>query len=187
MTATTLPAAPAKPALGAREWTRRIVYWIATAVIAIELASGAVWNMYPIAWIEAQLDRLGYPLYFAYILAFWQAAAVVAIFAPKLSRLKECAYAGCFFLWTGAVISHLASDNGLTLWGWPALLTTLTVVSWALRPADHRQPQPQWETRPRAWVVPVLLIAGCFAFAFATLSASDATFYQRAVDLGWID
>lgn len=172
---------------GARHWIRRIGYWAATLVITIELASGSVWNLYPIAWIEAQLGHLGYPSYFAYLLAFWQAAAVVALFAPRLSRLKDCAYAGCFFLWSGAVVSHLVRDSGLTLWGWPLLLVALTVVSWALRPAEHRAPAPQWETRPRAFVIPALLLLGSYAFAFGTLSASEEVFYQRAVDLGWID
>lgn len=180
-------ASPPTSRLGAREWARRIAYWAATVVMAIELASGAVWNLYPIAWIEAQLDHLGYPIYFAYILAFWQAAAVAAIFAPRLARLKDCAYAGCVFLWSGAVVSHVVRDSGFTLWGWPALLVVLTAVSWSLRPATHRQPKPQWETNPRSWVMPLLLIAGCFAFAFGTLATSDAVFYERAVDLGWID
>jgi hypothetical protein len=53
-----------------------------------------------------------------------------------LPLLKEWAYAGIFFLLTGAAISHAVCGE----WGHiasPVVLAILNVVSWALRPKDR--------------------------------------------------
>lgn len=100
-------------------WSRisPIAFWATTFVIALELAAGSVWNLLTIEWVEVQLHHLGYPHFFAYILGAWQAGAAVAIVAPGLPLLKEWAYVGAFFLWSGAVASHLSVGDGLQSWG----------------------------------------------------------------------
>jgi DoxX-like family len=92
---------------------RPIAFWATTFVVVFELAAGSVWNLVPIEWIEVQLDHLGYPHFFAYILGAWQAGAAVAIIAPRLPLIKEWAYIGSFFLWSGAVASHLSAGDGV--------------------------------------------------------------------------
>jgi hypothetical protein len=52
--------------------------------------------------------------------------------------LKEWAYAGAFFTYTGAIISHLATGYDLGELPLLTVLTALTVLSWALRPASRR-------------------------------------------------
>jgi hypothetical protein len=52
--------------------------------------------------------------------------------------LKEWAYAGAFFTYTGAMVSHLTTGYDLGELGLLAVLTVLTVLSWALRPASRR-------------------------------------------------
>ncbi len=53
-------------------------------------------------------------------------------------RLKEWAYAGPIFNYTGAVASHLAvGDPAVTLMG-PIFFIVLAVLSWALRPSARR-------------------------------------------------
>jgi hypothetical protein len=57
---------------------------------------------------------------------------------PRFPLLKEWAYAGFFFLMTGAVFSHLANgDDAKELLG-PALLLILTGVSWYFRPPERK-------------------------------------------------
>jgi hypothetical protein len=52
--------------------------------------------------------------------------------------LKEWAYAGFFFLMTGAVFSHFAKGAAAAEFFGPALLLILTGVSWYFRPSDRR-------------------------------------------------
>lgn len=181
-------------------WTRirPITYWAATLIVAGELAAGSMWNAVPIDWVEAQLDHLGYPHYFAAVLAVAQAAAAVAIMAPRLPLIKEWAYAGMSFLWFGALVSHLTVGDGVKTWAPPLMFGLLAVASWALRPADRRLPETRlrrsepirmrsWETRPRAWAVPMAILAVMFAGSIATLPAAEELTREWAVEYGWIE
>lgn len=58
--------------------------------------------------------------------------------APRLPRLKEWAYAGIFFDFTGAAISHTASGDGVGNVSLPLVLAILAIASWMLRPASRR-------------------------------------------------
>jgi uncharacterized membrane protein YphA (DoxX/SURF4 family) len=84
------------------------------------------------------IKQLGYPVYVLTILGTWKLLGAVAILVPRFPLLKEWAYAGIFFLLTGAVFSHVASGNP-----WyeniPALfLLILAIVSWHVRPAGRK-------------------------------------------------
>jgi hypothetical protein len=62
-------------------------------------------------------------------------AAVIA--APGLRRLKEWAYAGSFFQIALAAGSHAIAGTDIINLGYPIVVMLLTLVSWALRPADR--------------------------------------------------
>jgi hypothetical protein len=63
---------------------------------------------------------------------------VIAILIPKSPLLKEWAYAGFFFVMTGAAISHLAVDQPFVE-TMPALVLLIAIVlSWYFRPADRK-------------------------------------------------
>src|SRR3984957_11538843 len=57
---------------------------------------------------------------------------------PGLPLLKEWAYAGAFFTYTGAMVSHLTTGYDVGEVVLLAVMTVLTVLSWALRPASRR-------------------------------------------------
>jgi hypothetical protein len=179
---------------------RPIAFWLTTFVIVFELAAGSVWNLMTIEWIEVQQLHLGYPHYFAYISGWWQVAAAAAIIAPGLPLLKEWAYAGIFFLWSGAVASHLSSGDPIETWGAPLMFTACGIASWALRPADRRLPGVRLRradagrdgadpagNRRRAWAVSVGLLAALYVVSFVTLPAVEEAMHENAVELGWID
>ena len=63
---------------------------------------------------------------------------VIALLIPKFPLLKEWAYAGFFFVMSGAVYSHIASGNSMNEILPPVLLLVLTVVSWYFRPVDRK-------------------------------------------------
>ena len=52
--------------------------------------------------------------------------------------LKEWAYAGLFFTMTGAVISHIASNDIHAQIIAPIVFSIFTVLSWYLRPASRK-------------------------------------------------
>jgi DoxX-like family len=86
---------------------RTITYWTFTVLLVFELVAGSLWNLLQIEWVRVQFNHLGYPLYITYILGVWQIGGAAVIIAPRFPRLKEWAYAGSFFNFSGAMASHL--------------------------------------------------------------------------------
>jgi DoxX-like protein len=119
---------------------RPVGYWLATAVVAGELALGGVWDIARIPFVANVVTHLGYPSYFLVLLGTWKVLGAFALFIPRRPVLKEWAYAGAFFTYTGAMVSHLTTGYALGEVGVLAVLTVLTVLSWALRPASRRTP-----------------------------------------------
>jgi uncharacterized membrane protein YphA (DoxX/SURF4 family) len=118
--------------------TRAVAYWITTGLVAVELGLGGVWDVLRIPYVRGIVAHVGYPMYFLTILGAWKLAGMVALLLPRLPRLKEWAYAGTFFAFTGAVASHLAVGDGPGAWAYPLVVAGLTVASWALRPPSRR-------------------------------------------------
>jgi hypothetical protein len=77
------------------------------------------------------------------ILGVCYALAGLALLAARLPRLKEWAYAGLFFNYTGAAASHLFVGDGAGALVAPFIFTALVVASWALRPQARRLVGPR--------------------------------------------
>jgi DoxX-like family len=134
------------PAVVSREGYTRIRlagYWLATAVVVGELGLGGIWDIARIPFVRDLAVHLGYPSYFLVLLGIWKMLGAVALLIPRHPLLKEWAYAGAFFTYTGAIVSHLTTgyDRGEVVL--LALFTAATVVSWALRPASRRLAEPR--------------------------------------------
>ena len=84
------------------------------------------------------ITQLGYPVYFLTILGVWKILGVVAVLIPKFPRLKEWAYAGFFFIMSGAIFSHIAVGDPVKEIFPSLLLLILTVVSWYFRPESRK-------------------------------------------------
>jgi hypothetical protein len=125
--------------------TNKIIYWIATVWLALgmtatgmvqllrEEAPGAVSppGVYGIKY-------LGYPVYLLTIIGVWKLLGSIAVLVPGLPLIKEWAYAGFFFLMTGAIFSHIAvGDPAVELFP-SLLLLALTIISWYLRPSTRK-------------------------------------------------
>jgi hypothetical protein len=169
---------------------RAIAFWATTFVVVFELTAGSVWNLLQIEWVRVQLSHLGYPDYFAYISGAWHVGGAAVIIAPRFPRLKEWAYAGAFFQWSGAVATHLlrGDHTPVSVWLTPLMFAMFAIASWALRPADRRLPNSGLppETRPLAWAVPIGILLLLYAVSFLTLPPVEAALHERAVELGWI-
>jgi uncharacterized membrane protein YphA (DoxX/SURF4 family) len=116
----------------------RIIYWIATIWLSLGMVSTGIVQLLKMKQETDLMVHLGYPLYFLTILGIWKLLGAVAVLIPKLPVLKEWAYAGFFFVMSGAVFSHFAVGDGAKEFFGPSLLIVLTVVSWYFRPADRK-------------------------------------------------
>ncbi|WP_343680860.1 DoxX family protein [Chryseobacterium arthrosphaerae] len=116
----------------------KIIYWIFTLWMALGMVSTAIVQLMKNKDELANFTNLGYPAYLMTIIGVWKLLGVIAILIPKQLQLKEWAYAGFFFVMSGAVISHLIVGDtaGRTF---PAvLLLALVIISWYFRPADRK-------------------------------------------------
>jgi hypothetical protein len=113
-------------------------YWLATIIVVAELGVGGIWDIARLPFVSELVTHLGYPSYFLVLLGSWKVLGAIALLAPDRAVIKEWAYAGAVFTYTGAIASHLATSYSLGEVGLLAVLTALTVLSWALRPPSRR-------------------------------------------------
>jgi len=120
------------------EKRKLIWYWIITAILSFCIFSGGLAQALQLKEVVQGFKPLGYPTYFISLIGTWKMLGIIAILAPKFKLLKEWAYAGIFFSMTGAVISHIASNDVSAQIIAPVVLAVFTVLSWYLRPADRK-------------------------------------------------
>jgi uncharacterized membrane protein YphA (DoxX/SURF4 family) len=84
----------------------RIIYWIATIWLSLGMVSTGIVQILQMEQEREKMTHLGYPMYFLPIIGVWKILGVIAILLPRYPLVKEWAYAGFFFLMTGAVITH---------------------------------------------------------------------------------
>jgi uncharacterized membrane protein YphA (DoxX/SURF4 family) len=121
----------------------KIIYWISTIWLALGmLATGAgqLIKMKAGQGGVEMITHLGDPVYLLTLLGVWKILGVVAVLIPKFPLLKEWAYAGIFFVMSGAIFSHIATGDPMSALFPSLLLLILTVVSWYFRPADRKIP-----------------------------------------------
>lgn len=118
--------------------TKKIFYWIITIWLAFGMFSS---GLVQLLRTKEELDlmaSLQYPVYLLTIIGTWKMLGVIAVLVPGFLLLKEWAYAGFFFLSSGAFVSHVFAHHGFVEMIGPLLLMILTVVSWLLRPANRK-------------------------------------------------
>jgi uncharacterized membrane protein YphA (DoxX/SURF4 family) len=116
----------------------KIIYWITTLWLALGMLSTGIVQLMQMKEEADMFTHLGYPMYLLPILGVWKILGVVAILVPKFPLLKEWAYAGFFFIMSGAIFSHIATGNPVKDLFGPLLVLLLTIVSWYFRPADRK-------------------------------------------------
>lgn len=123
----------------------KIIYWVSTLWLCLGMLST---GMVQLLRMQAEgavappgvegIVHLGYPVYFLTILGVWKILGVIALLIPGFPLLKEWAYAGFFFIMSGALFSHIATGDPLVENFPSLLLLVLTVVSWYFRPSDRK-------------------------------------------------
>jgi hypothetical protein len=116
----------------------KIIYWIATAWLALGMISTAIVQLMRTEDEVNNITQLGFPVYLLTIIAIWKILGVVAILIPNFPLLKEWAYAGFFFAMSGATFSRIAAGDDITKMLPSLLLLALVLISWYFRPANRK-------------------------------------------------
>ncbi len=116
----------------------KIIYWIATIWFSLGMLSSAIVQLIKMDEEIVMFNNLGYPVYLLTLLGVWKILGVIAVLLPKFPLLKEWAYAGFFFIMSGALFSHIAIGDSMYEIFPPVLLLLLIVTSWYFRPADRK-------------------------------------------------
>jgi len=121
------------------EKRNKIIYWIATGLLAVGMLGSGIQQVLATKEMVDLLLPLGYPVYFSRIIGTWKILGVIAILLPGFKLLKEWAYAGFFFVMTGAFISHVAcGDFEMKALLGPLMQTVFIILSWYFRPANRK-------------------------------------------------
>lgn len=118
--------------------TKKIIYWIATLWLSLGMLSSGIFQLLQMKEGVEVIVHLGYPAYLGPILGVWKILGVMAVLAPGFPLLKEWAYAGFFFVASGAAVSHLIAMHPFGEVFPGILLLVLTLTSWWLRPECRR-------------------------------------------------
>jgi len=119
----------------------KIIYWISTAWLALGMLSTGVVQLIKAREGQGGVDmisHLGYPVYIVTMLGICKILGVVVLLVPNSPILKEWAYAGFFFIMSGAIFSHIALRDPVSEVLPSGLLLVLTVVSWYFRPVGRK-------------------------------------------------
>ncbi|MBR9860552.1 DoxX family protein [bacterium] len=116
----------------------KIIYWVASIWLALAMLASAVQQIFNIGGFEEIMERLDYPPYFSVIIGIWKVAGVVVLLLPRLPTIKEWAYAGFFFVMTGALFSHIAVGDPLTEAIPSIVLLVMVLTSWYFRPLNRK-------------------------------------------------
>lgn len=119
----------------------KIIYWTATLWLALGMVSTGLVQVFRGAAGQGGVDmitHLGYPVYLVTILGVWKMLGVAAVLVPKFPLVKEWAYAGFFFVTSGAICSHIASGDAIGALFPALLLLILTGLSWYFRPIERK-------------------------------------------------
>lgn len=114
-----------------------VAYRIITAIVVLQVLAGAYFDLTRFPSFSQIAQHLGYPLYLLTILGILRILALISLLIPRFPRLKEWAYAGLFFEYALAVVSHIIVGDGAGVWIPPLVFAGLLIASWGLRPSSR--------------------------------------------------
>ena len=119
--------------------TRKIAYWLTTALVAAMSAFAAYAYLSGSPQAVEGFTHVGYPQQLRIILGIAKLLGAIALVVPGMARVKEWAYAGFVFAWISAFVAHYLANDGPRAFT-PLILLVLLVVSYVTRPASRQWP-----------------------------------------------
>jgi uncharacterized membrane protein YhaH (DUF805 family) len=123
----------------------KIIYWIATGLLALMYLGGAAFYITQGEMVRGMLGGLGYPAYLVTVLIVVKILGAAAVLVRRPVWLSDLAYAGMFFHLLLAVSAHVnAGDGGFV----PALVGLVALlVSFFTQNAVRKGVSPYAGTR----------------------------------------
>lgn len=115
-----------------------IIYWVSTIWLTLGMLSTAFVQLIKDKEEVENITQLGYPVYLLTIIGVWKILGVVAVLTPRSPLIKEWAYAGFFFVMSGAMFSRIAAGSPILEILPSLLLLVLAILSWYFRPAERK-------------------------------------------------
>jgi len=110
----------------------------------------------------------------------WKLPCGVVLLPPGFPRIKEWAYAGAFFNYSGAVASHALVGDRVSILVGPLIFAIVTLASRALRPSTRRLATGrEKDTRPIEWIVLIILAIVMLVVSLLTLPTGSPAFQKR--------
>jgi len=110
----------------------RTSYWVITGLMTVFMLLGAIPDVLQAQQAVVFFDHLGYPAYLLPFLGTAKCLGIAAVLSPVPPRLKEWAFAGLVFDVSGALYSHLAVGDPVSVVWFPftglVLITTAYVA-----------------------------------------------------------
>src|SRR5258708_7537608 len=104
-----------------------IIYWVFTCLMTALCVLGSFLDISHAPDAVALIKHLGYPLYFVTFIGVIRLLGIIAVFIPGYPKVKEWAYAGLFFDTAGAMYSHIATGDPVSIFA-PALIGLIAVT-----------------------------------------------------------
>ncbi len=121
---------------------KTIAFWILTGLVVVSQTGSGIADLLKVEAMVDGVPALGYPPYIITILGPFKIMGAIVLAVPGLPRLKEWAYAGFFFDFVGAFLSHTYNGDTIDL-QMPALIAVFILLgSYFLRPESRRLPGP---------------------------------------------
>ena len=107
-----------------------LIYWILTGLLIPTIGIGSIFDITSNPESVKIITALGYPAYLTPFLGLARILALIALFTPKFTKLKEWAYAGLVFDTVGAIYSQIALNNPITNIIFPVIVLALIFGSY---------------------------------------------------------
>ena len=119
-----------------------IGFGVLTFMLCASQGASGVMDLLQKEFLVDAMNALGYPLYVLTILGIFKILGAIVIAIPGVTRLKEWAYAGFFFDFTGAAASHTLNGDGPDLIMPPLVLLAVALGGYFLRPPSRKLAGP---------------------------------------------
>lgn len=106
------------------------VYWISTGLLALGMVGAGIQEVRHAPELVEATRGLGYPEYLLTILGIAKLLGAPVLIAPQFRILKEWAYAGFTFDFTGAFISHSVVGDPIDLRAPSAVCLVILSISY---------------------------------------------------------
>jgi hypothetical protein len=106
------------------------IYWISTGLLALGMVGAGVQELRHAPDLVEAAAALGYPEYLLTILGIAKLLGAPVLIAPQFRVLKEWAYAGFTFDFSGALISHVTVGDPLEVVAPSAVCLVILSISY---------------------------------------------------------